>query len=148
MAKNVSLLGANYPDVPAVQLPQTGGGTAIFYDIDPSNIGKITNLISGEQADVTTSFAYTNKSFTLNKPAVVRVDIGYNDSRPVALGVKAGTGQYNQLYGFAYVDDNAVSSSATGLSLTTLLSAGTYYIWAQALGTGKDNITVQIMTFS
>ena len=33
MAKNISLLGANYPDVPAVQLPQTGGGTATFYDI-------------------------------------------------------------------------------------------------------------------
>ena len=30
MAKNISLLGANYPDVPAVQLPQTGGGTAAF----------------------------------------------------------------------------------------------------------------------
>lgn len=34
MAKNISLLGADYPDVPAVQLPQTGGGTATFYDID------------------------------------------------------------------------------------------------------------------
>lgn len=34
MAKNISLLGADYPNVPAVQLPQTGGGTATFYDID------------------------------------------------------------------------------------------------------------------
>ena len=34
MAKNITLMGADYPDVPAVQLPQTGGGTAIFYDID------------------------------------------------------------------------------------------------------------------
>ena len=33
MAKNISLLGADYPNVPAVQLPQTGGGTATFYDI-------------------------------------------------------------------------------------------------------------------
>ena len=30
MAKNVTLMGANYPDVPAVNLPQTGGGTAQF----------------------------------------------------------------------------------------------------------------------
>ena len=36
MAKNISLLGANYPNVPAVQLPQTGGGTATF--VDPSEI--------------------------------------------------------------------------------------------------------------
>ena len=34
MAKNISLLGANYPDVPAVVLPKTGGGSAVFYDID------------------------------------------------------------------------------------------------------------------
>ena len=34
MAKNISLLGADYPGVPAVQLPQTGGGTATFYDIN------------------------------------------------------------------------------------------------------------------
>lgn len=33
MAKNISLLGASYTDVPAVTLPQTGGGTASFTDI-------------------------------------------------------------------------------------------------------------------
>lgn len=32
MAKNISLLGASYEDVPAVELPQTGGGTALFTD--------------------------------------------------------------------------------------------------------------------
>lgn len=32
MAKNITLLGASYSDVPAVTLPQTGGGTATFYD--------------------------------------------------------------------------------------------------------------------
>ena len=34
MAKNISLLGADYPDVPAVVLPQTGGGEAMFLDAD------------------------------------------------------------------------------------------------------------------
>ena len=34
MAKNISLLGADYPDVPAVVLPKTGGGTAKFVDED------------------------------------------------------------------------------------------------------------------
>jgi hypothetical protein len=32
MAKNITLLGANYSAVPAVLLPQTGGGTARFDD--------------------------------------------------------------------------------------------------------------------
>ena len=28
----VTLLGASYSDVPAVELPQTGGGTVTFYE--------------------------------------------------------------------------------------------------------------------
>ena len=34
MAQNISLLGANYTGVPAVDLPKTGGGTATFVDED------------------------------------------------------------------------------------------------------------------
>ena len=52
MAKNISLLGADYPDVPAVQLPQTGGGTATFYDIeviDNLNSDSSTDALSAKQ---------------------------------------------------------------------------------------------------
>lgn len=34
MAQNITLLGASYSDVPAVELPKTGGGTATFVDED------------------------------------------------------------------------------------------------------------------
>lgn len=37
MAKNISLLGADYQDVPAVVLPKTGGGSAMFVDADDVN---------------------------------------------------------------------------------------------------------------
>lgn len=33
MAQNITLLGANYSDVPSVELPKTGGGTALFTDV-------------------------------------------------------------------------------------------------------------------
>lgn len=33
MAQNISLLGATYSDVPAVELPKSGGGTASFTDV-------------------------------------------------------------------------------------------------------------------
>ena len=52
MAKNISLMGADYPDVPAVQLPQTGGGTATFYDInviDNLNSDSSTDALSAKQ---------------------------------------------------------------------------------------------------
>ena len=42
MAKNITLMGANYPDVPAVNLPQTGGGTARF--VDPSEFPTDVNI--------------------------------------------------------------------------------------------------------
>ena len=32
--KNIAIMGAEYADVPAVELPQTGGGTAVFYDLE------------------------------------------------------------------------------------------------------------------
>lgn len=33
MAQDITLLGAQYEDVPGVTLPKTGGGTATFYDV-------------------------------------------------------------------------------------------------------------------
>lgn len=32
MSKNVTIAGANYSNVPAISIPQTGGGKATFYD--------------------------------------------------------------------------------------------------------------------
>ena len=55
MAKNITLMGADYPDVPAVQLPQTGGGTATFYDInviDDLNSDSSTDALSAKQGKV------------------------------------------------------------------------------------------------
>ena len=48
MAQNITLLGADYPDVPAVDLPKTGGGTARFVDA----LGVVTS-VNGETGDVT-----------------------------------------------------------------------------------------------
>lgn len=36
MAQNITLMGASYPDVPAVTLPKTDGGTATFTDVSDS----------------------------------------------------------------------------------------------------------------
>lgn len=33
MAQNITLMGATYSDVPGVQLPKSGGGTASFFDV-------------------------------------------------------------------------------------------------------------------
>ena len=33
MAQNVTIAGASYSDVPSVNIPKTGGGTASFFDV-------------------------------------------------------------------------------------------------------------------
>lgn len=58
MPKNISLLGADYPNVPAVVLPQTGGGSATFTDVSGTTAtdsdvlsGKTFFTANGQQAN-------------------------------------------------------------------------------------------------
>ncbi|MBR6207008.1 MAG: hypothetical protein IKQ73_07590 [Oscillospiraceae bacterium] len=44
MAQNITLLGASYSDVPAVTLPKTGGGTALF--ADPSGVTAVPSDVA------------------------------------------------------------------------------------------------------
>lgn len=37
MAQNVTIAGASYPDVPSIEMPKTGGGTAVFVDTSDAN---------------------------------------------------------------------------------------------------------------
>ena len=53
MAENVTLLGVDYPDVPSVVLPKTGGGTAQFDDTTiASNAASASDITSGKKAYV------------------------------------------------------------------------------------------------
>lgn len=51
MAQNISLLGATYSAVPAVQLPKQGGGTATFTDTTDAD-AVASDIISGKTAYV------------------------------------------------------------------------------------------------
>lgn len=37
MAQNVTIAGASYPGVPSIEVPKTGGGTAVFVDTSDAN---------------------------------------------------------------------------------------------------------------
>lgn len=51
MAQNITLMGAQYSDVPAVTLPKTGGGTAQFDDTSDAN-ATASDIASGKTAYV------------------------------------------------------------------------------------------------
>lgn len=101
MAKNISLLGADYPDVPAVQLPQTGGGTATFYDInviDDLNSTSSTDALSARQGKV-----LKDDIDTLNRKvshtALCSVDSdGVKDYATLLNALTSGTGIFNANY--------------------------------------------------
>ena len=65
MAQNITLLGANYPDVPAVTLPITGGGTATFSDTRSVTY----NLSGGATASVNPSEAVAGQGFSVKLKA-------------------------------------------------------------------------------
>lgn len=50
MAQNITIQGASYTDVPAVKLPKTGGGQALFTDTTDATLASNTSLISGVTA--------------------------------------------------------------------------------------------------
>lgn len=61
MAQDISLLGATYPDVPAVTLPISGGGTATFIEMtELANAGTATPLADGT-ASVGSSTSYARE---------------------------------------------------------------------------------------
>lgn len=62
MAQDITLMGASFSDVPAVDLPKTGGGTARFTDVTDTTAtasdvaqGKVFHLADGTQATGTSS---------------------------------------------------------------------------------------------
>lgn len=64
MSKNITLMGAQYSAVPAVSLPQTGGGTATFYDVSDTTATAGTVLSGSAFYDSTG--AKTNGSVTFS----------------------------------------------------------------------------------
>lgn len=77
---DIYLLGATYPDVPAVDLPKSGGGTARFFEATDGNslaYGSSSCLVG--TATVGTGYAWTTVSGT-----VLEINHGAVDSTVVA----------------------------------------------------------------
>ena len=70
---NITLLGASYTDVPAVTLPQTGGGTVTFYE-DGGGGGGYTRTVIAPQQTVTPN---SDRQATLSGVTVGFVDASH-----------------------------------------------------------------------
>ena len=154
MAKNITLMGASYSNVPAVQLPQTGGGTARFDDASVTTAvasdvasGKVflaadgtittgTNSGGGASNFVTGTFT-TGSSTSTNET----VDVPYSGSGyPIMLVIYVEGGCYNTAISGWY---NSLTRYAVGQFCITkgvATSTPTY-----TTGGGANYGTVQLL---
>ena len=162
MAQNISLLGANYSNVPAVDLPKTGGGTARFTDTTPTTAteadvasGKVFIKADGSSAVGTNSgstptletVTKTYTPTTSQQTETITPSSGYDgigeidvtvDAMPVgSVTVPDITTQGNSTYS---AGDTTLSILAGG-SITPVVTTPGYV----ATGTGR-NVNINITT--
>lgn len=116
MAKNVTIAGASYTDVPAVDLPQTGGGTATFTDVSATT-AQAADVTQGKQffdaLGVLTQGAasggggasnYVTGTFTgTTTNTAIDIDLPYTGSGwPIVIVVRPTEGPYNGMTGSFY----------------------------------------------
>ena len=64
MAQNVTIQGASYPDVPAIVVPKTGGGSALFSDTSvttatASDVKSGKKILLADGSEATGTYSYT-----------------------------------------------------------------------------------------
>lgn len=124
MAQDIDLLGAVYPDVPAVQLPKDGGGTALFTDVsdttaDASDVadGEVFYTSAGLRSAGTGKYAAAPVA-NGNATRTNGVLFGRVDSTSTSTVFTATVDGLTELYdGVCIMLDNNVVNSASGFTL-------------------------------
>lgn len=104
MAQNVTIAGASYLGVPSIEMPKTGGGTAVFVDTSDANAAagditkgktayvggtKITGTLEASSVSVQPSKALT---ITSNGTVSVTPDAPYDALSSVDVTVNVASG--------------------------------------------------------
>lgn len=104
------------------------------------------NYLSASNVSVGNTYASTGKSFTLIYPAIVQVGMSYGSGRPLAIGIKSSESAGSSSVALCSVVASDIADTS-GLTVTAILPAGTYYIWARtASASGSTTLTVNGMT--
>lgn len=159
MAKNVSLWGTDYTAVPALDVPQTGGGTARFTDTSPTTAtdpdvlnGKIYFKADGTQSTGTGSggtptLETVTKTYTPSTSAVtdtITPSSGYDGIEEVDVTVSAVPllGNYTLGNGYRFITENGQRKFQVDANLSNMSDPSDGYIHLNRYETITGNPTI------
>lgn len=164
MAQNITLMGASYSDVPSVNLPKTGGGTASFTDVTDTTAaagdvasGKYFYTSSGVRTQGTasggggSSVQTATGTFTGNGTRTIDVsctfepDIVYFNSDP---GTSASSGTVaaiivrDMMTATRYRNNSTSNSHYAIPNITGMNTAGSSYSWRATYNSSTQKVTL------
>ena len=136
MAQNITIMGASYSDVPAVQLPKTGGGTARFDDASITT-ATASDVASGKiflanNGTITTGTASGGsaviQSLSVTQNGTYTAPTGVDGYSPVTVNVSGGGGGDSAWTKVAETSYQ-VNTTSTSVETVATLKTGDSSIW-------------------
>lgn len=151
MAQNVVINGVTYAAVPEVDIPKSGGGTAVFTDTADATLSSGDEMLSGVTAysngtKVTGTIASKSSSDLTASGATVTAPAGYyasNASKAVASGSATAPASISGTSASVSTGTNTLTLSKT-VSVTPSVSAG--YVASGTAGNSAVSLTASVTT--
>lgn len=151
MAQNVVINGVTYSNVPSVEIPKSGSGTAEFYDTSDATLDSGGKMLSGNTAyangtKYTGSIATNTQSDLSASGDTVTVPAGYyasNASKSVSSGSATAPATISGTSASVSTGTNTLTLSKT-ISVTPTVSAG--YVSSGTAGNSAVSLTASVTT--
>ena len=167
MAQNVVINGVTYSDVPEVDIPKSGGGTAVFYDTSDADAGQ-GDVLSGKTyyKDGKKTGSMTNNGDTSGdistKDGTVTIPAGYTSGGTVGLdstekaklvsgNIKSGVTMFGVSGDSNVVDTTLASGGAAAAQIMSGYSAfvnGTKIDGSATVPTVSQDSTTKVLSIS
>ena len=151
MAQNVVINGVTYSDVPSVDIPKSGSGTASFYDTSDATLDSGGKMLSGNTAyangtKYTGNIATKTQSDLSASGATVTVPAGYyasNATKSVSSGSATAPASISGTSASVSTGTNTLTLSKT-VSVTPSVTAG--YVSSGTAGNSSVSLTASVTT--
>lgn len=151
MAQNVVINGVTYQNVPSVEIPKSGSGTAAFYDTSDATLDSGNKMLSGNTAyangtKYTGTIASKSSSDLTASGATVTVPAGNyasNATKSVASGSATAPASISGTSASVSTGSNTLTLSKT-VSVTPSVTAG--YVSSGTAGNSSVSLTASVTT--